>query len=372
LFEGHYYTDKAPGVSLLAVPAFALMREISLVDDETARTGVWDKRGLLWLLRVLTGGMGFLAAVTLVGRSAESIAAGTGALSAAAFGLGTLALPFAATVFGHVVAAAFAFASFVAAWNGKASRRSRPAWLFAAGVCGGLAVVVEYQAAVITAVIFTYVAIIGARAALVFASGLLPGAIALALYNVAAFDSALHLSYRYVATQQFAERQEQGLFGIGVPDPDSLARVLLSRHGLLVESPVLLLAAIGLALLWRRGARAEAAACGVISLLFLLIDSGYFDPFGGVSPGPRFFIPALPFLALGLACAFERWRVLTVGATVVSVAIMLYHAGIWSGSSFVTVWSLLGAPKPMSVVFVCATALAALAIASRTVHRPPS
>jgi hypothetical protein len=34
---------------------------------------------------------------------------------------------------------------------------------------------------------------------------------------------------------------------------------------------------------------------------------GYFDPYGGLSPGPRFFAPALPFLCLGLVEAYHRW-----------------------------------------------------------------
>jgi hypothetical protein len=143
----------------------------------------------------------------------------------------------------------------------------------------------------------------------------------------------------------------------------------------LVESPVLVLAAIGLAHLWRKGARSEAAVCAAISLLFLLMDSGYFDPFGGVSPGPRFFIPALPFLALGLACAFERWRRLTVFATMISIASMLYQTATWSGvPHWLTIWSLLGAPRFVAAVFVCSVAFAALAIANRTVlsrHRSP-
>ena len=365
-FGDHYYSDKAPGVSFLAAPSFALMRELHLVDEASARNGVWNKQPLLWLLRVLTGGAGFLAAVALVGRTAESIAADTGAATALAFGLGTLVMPFAATTFGHVLAAALGFGCFVAVWNAAICKRN--AWLFAGGVCGGLACVVEYQAAVITAVVFLYVAARGARGALVFACGVLPGVLALALYNVAAFDSPHHLSYRYVASERFAEQQAKGLFGIGIPDPDALARVLMSRHGLLVESPVLVLAAIGLALLWQKGARSEAAVCATISLLFLLMDSGYFDPFGGVSPGPRFFIPALPFLALGLACAFERWRRVTVFVTMISIASMLYQTATWSGvPHWLTIWSLIGAPRFVAAVFVCSLAFAALAIANRTV-----
>src|SRR5919201_6305238 len=39
----------------------------------------------------------------------------------------------------------------------------------------------------------------------------------------------------------------------------------------------------------------------------LWLAAGYFDPLGGLSPGPRYFVPALPFLALGLADAYGRW-----------------------------------------------------------------
>ena len=49
--------------------------------------------------------------------------------------------------------------------------------------------------------------------------------------------------------------------------------------------------------------RAEALACAAATLVFALLSVGYFDPYGGESPGPRFLVPALPFLALGLADA---------------------------------------------------------------------
>ena len=89
------------------------------------------------------------------------------------------------------------------------------------------------------------------------------------------------------------------------------------------------LAAAGLVLLWRRGLRAEAFACGAVTLLFVLLSVGYFDPYGGDSPGPRFLVPALPFLALGLVDAFARWPRLTALVTVYSGAAMLLDAGLW-------------------------------------------
>ena len=90
---------------------------------------------------------------------------------------------------------------------------------------------------------------------------------------------------------------------------------------------MLLAAAAGLVLLYRRGYRAEAAVCAVVTLVFVVFDMGYFAPYGGDSPGPRYLIPALPFLAIGLPLAYVRWPRLTVALAAVSitatVAVML-------------------------------------------------
>ena len=45
-----------------------------------------------------------------------------------------------------------------------------------------------------------------------------------------------------------------------------------------------------------------------IAAVYFVYNSGYWLPFGGGTPGPRFLIPALPFVALGLATAYRRLR----------------------------------------------------------------
>ena len=369
VYDGHYYSDKAPGISFLGIPSLLILRSTSVVDRNDERRGVWKEPRVVWTFRVLIGGLGFLAAVFLVGRVAEAIAAGTGAATATAFGLGTLVLPLAATMFEHVVAAALGFAAFVAAWSGCRTSVARDLKWATGGLCAGLAVLVEYQAVVIVLVLLIYLATRATRGALVFAAAGLPSALALALYNAAAFDSPFHLSYSYV-TEQFAREQSKGLFGIEPPDVEELARVLFSWDSLLAQSPVLIAGGTGLVLLWRSGTRAEAAVCGAIAGLFLLLNAGYYDPIGGLSPGPRFFIPALPFLAVGLPCAFRRWPFVTLVSTSISVGLMMYRAGTWSRpgeEAFVTVWSLLGAPRFVGGLLLGALALTALMLGARSV-----
>jgi len=51
-------------------------------------------------------------------------------------------------------------------------------------------------------------------------------------------------------------------------------------------------------------------------------DCGYWLPMGGGSPGPRFLVPILPFLAIALACAWRRHPGVTAALAIPSVVTM--------------------------------------------------
>ena len=73
----------------------------------------------------------------------------------------------------------------------------------------------------------------------------------------------------------------------------------------------------------KRSHRAEANVIAAVAALYFLYNAGYWQPLGGGTPGPRFLIPALPFLALGLAPAYRRFPAITLGLAIPSGLAML-------------------------------------------------
>ena len=324
-YGGRTYSDKAPGMSLLAAPAVAAL------GLPPATRWSFGRNLRIWLLRVSTSGIAFVLLTFALGRAAEGLVGGSGAFTAVTFAAGTLTAGLAATTFDQVTAAALGFAAFLLAWRGG------PAF---AGLAAGAAILVEYQAALAVAAVAVYVALGGVRPLARFLAGTAPGVVSLAAYDALVFGSPWHASYRYVANR-YAREQASGFFGISFPRSHSVELVLLGDRGLLVASPIVLAAAVGLVFL-ARCHRREAAVCAAVTVAYLLLEFGYFLPYGGVSPGPRFLIPALPFLWLGVPYAFRAARkttaVLAVASSLASTALALS----WSWGSTVgyreTVW----------------------------------
>jgi hypothetical protein len=151
------------------------------------------------------------------------------------------------------------------------------------------------------------------------------GVVPLLVFDTLAFGSPFHLSYRARSVQEGGQSQAaelgRGLFGIDLPRPSAAFDVLFSARGLFTLAPVLLAAVVGLILLFR-ARRAEALVIATFSFSYLVWDSAFSNPFGGLDPGPRYLITILPFLAVPLALALRAFPLPTLALAAVSIANM--------------------------------------------------
>jgi hypothetical protein len=322
--DGHWYSDRAPGLAYWSLPAFAALDLAGLAGGQTEPVGPHPNDRAIWLLGLWGTVLPGFVLLLLVRSVADRIDPTLGTVAAVTVGCGTLLLPFATMLFAHVLAATLLFGSFTVLFCERL-RPGRPRhWgLGAAGLLAGLAFTTEYAAALVGVVLAVY-ALAGVRdlrgamdRLWPYSLGAFLGALPLALYNHWAFGSFTKVAYAGL------EEHQQGFFGIDTPDPAAAVQLLLTSRGLLTLAPVLVMAVLGVVLLYRRGWRAEALASGAIVLVLLLYNSGYYLPFGGEGPGPRFLLLSLPFLALGLGSAFARLPGATLALAGASIAALL-------------------------------------------------
>jgi hypothetical protein len=363
--DGHFYSVKSPGTAALSTPLYLALDGglgPSLAADaaqnaratahprwapsddppleqygydpsraERVEQRVERNAPMVWGLTLLVAVLPAILLLLGVRWVAERLEPGYGTAAAITLGLGTILMTFAGEYFSHVIAAALGFAAFMLLMRER-SGPPRVGTVSGAGLLAGLAVSFEYQVGLVGVILFAYAL---ARSAprlprgAAYAAGALAGALPALLFNLWAFGSPFEFAYSSaVADLGRTGHAELGLnsdgfFGITAPRPDAAVELLLGNRGLLVLTPIVAMAVAGAVIMRRRGHRAEANTILAVAVTYFLYNSGYWQPLGGGTPGPRFLIPALPFVAVGLAFAYRRLPALTLGLAVPSALLML-------------------------------------------------
>ena len=366
--EGHFYSVKSPGTAALATPLYMALegaggldvaRDAALNARETewprwgpeespaienfgydpARGAVMEERieaatPVVWLLTLLAAVVPAVLLLLGVRWAADRIEPGYGTAAAITLGIGSMLMIFASEYFSHVIAAALGFAAFLVLMRERDGAPSARA-VAGAGALAGLAISFEYQVGLVGVVLFFYALARSAprlpRAA-AFALGGLAGVIPALAFNAWALGSPFEFAYgAAVDDPGFSGHDtlglnDDGLFGITAPRLDAVVDLLLANRGLLVLTPVVVAALAGVALMRRGEHRTEANVIIAVAAAYFVYNAGYWLTFGGGTPGPRFLIPALPFVALGLAPAYRRLPAITLGLAIPSALFMVLAA----------------------------------------------
>lgn len=428
--DGHFYSVKSPGTAALTTPLYMAIEGVGGLDVArdaalNARDTEWPRwapetspaienygydpeRGrimeerleagtpVVWTLTLLAAVIPGVLLLLGVRWAADRIEPGYGTAAAITLGLGSMVMIFASEYFSHVISAALGFAAFLVLIREREGAPSTAA-VAGAGALAGLAITFEYQVGLVGLVLFFY-ALAGLaprlpRAA-AFALGGLAGVIPALAFNAWALGSPFDFAYSGAVDEPGFSGHDtlglnsDGLFGITAPRVGAGVELLLANRGLLVLTPVIAAAIAGVVLMRRGKYRAEANAILAIAAVYFIYNTGYWLTFGGGTPGPRFLVPALPFVALGLATAYRRLPAITLALAIPSALFMVVAAltfpllgengpgtwleFLWDGRFEHTVLTVVGVSNAwVAIAPVVAAVIAAIFFAVRATPEVP-
>ncbi len=345
LVDGQWYSEKAPLPSLVATIPYAVIHALhtsrgvrpayrAYARGETPAVRIQINRPFqrgLFVSSLFTSGVAGAAVglllFELLRRRTTRRAALLGSLF---FTLGTPVFAYGTSFYGHTPAAALLLAGLFLLDSRASLKNPHPtrAALWGAGLCLASAPGCEYLAAVPVALIVGWFALRSPRKVqtlLYLALGAVIPVTIVAAYHWAAFGAPWRTGYSFITNPQFRDGQKTGLLGITTLRAAAIYGLTLGvNRGLFFLAPITLIGFVGLVL---RAVRRDdwVSRVGLVSFLTLFfVNCSYFVWWGGAAAGPRHLVPAVPFLAFGVAGPLRARRLgLRLGVIAVGLVSVL-------------------------------------------------
>ena len=283
-FRGHFYSDKAVGMSLAAVPALAVLRLIA--PGASIHTMLFAARFFTVTLPAL------IALWVLLKRCRSSI----GVLVLVGLYLGSVIFPQALGFTGHLpMTIAICTAAVLVGRMELTDAR-----VAIAGSLAGAAILIDFTSGIAAMGLLIMLAVRAKSIRKVILFGTCCAAIASAqlFVNARCFGGPLDFAYHHEFNPADQANRAGSFFGIGIPRLEAIWGLTLGRmQGMFVHSPFLLLAipaAIAIAPGKRDPVRLWAIA---MCVAYFYLNSTLTDWVGGWSLGPRYLTLLYPLLA---------------------------------------------------------------------------
>jgi len=299
-YGGHIYSNKVPGLSFLAVIPYAPLYALRGAPENALELNLY-----LYVTSIVTAGISGALIGVLLYKAARHRGLSPDAAYAIALvvALGTPIFAYSTMLFPHVPASLFALLAFLAL-DGTLRRNA-----LLAGAAVGAAVLMHYLCALLVFVMLGFLLATSRariRETLRYIAGGMPFAAVLGWYQYAVFGSPFQTTIPTVNPGFLSEDAWFGIFYL--PRAEALWGLTFSPYrGLFYLAPVMLLAVIGLVAMFRKE-RAAAMTIVAGALLFFIINSAFNGWHGSYTIGPRYSLPAVPLLAIGLVYIHGRFR----------------------------------------------------------------
>lgn len=299
LYKGNYYYTGGPGAPFAAAAVLAGYRAAT-GDSSRSPYNEWPLRLITILLVSLPAAIFAVLLFRYLIRDGGGTKAGF--VVATAFAAGTVALPYSALFYPYVPATLLCFLAFVMAVRQAGAAQAEPLRIATSGFLISFATICSFEVAPLAAAVAVYqlFALGDKRRFAFFALGAVPPAAALLVYNNACFGGPLSFGYFHLVNKGWSNSAGE-FYAI-------FTKLSLSRlwgitfepgRGLFWVCPFLILCMPGFESMFkRRELRGKAALCLIVAVAYLYLNSTFFDVQGGMSPGPKYLIPAIPFMCI--------------------------------------------------------------------------
>jgi len=315
--DGHYYSNKAPGPSLLGLPIFYVLDKIDTaggvtrIERDSARAR--DMEGTLHELSMFMQAIPLAFITLLLFERLQRLRVPRAGLHLGAVALlfGNTASLFVNTYFGHTLAAIFVLLVVLAIYE------RRP---FQIGLYFGFAVLCDYADMLLILPLLVALWMtrqLGWRRIFRIGLGGAGPALAFGAYHQICFGSPITLSTKYV-NPMFVDVQVSSVWGVlrVIPDFSVMRRLIYyPERGLAYTQPwVLVCVALALVVIWmhhadisQRRALNWMAIFGLLGLAIMLwMNSCWGGWHGGATCGPRYLASILPVFGIVVPLLYPR------------------------------------------------------------------